>query len=336
VPDETVATSLAVGGSTVCRTERRLVEGGLERALDEGPRPGAARKLPGKEEALLVATACSSPPEGRARRTLELPAGEVVRLTERERVSRETVRRRLAGNAPEPWRRRMWCVPPVSGEHVARMEDVLDLHAAEPDPGRPVVRLDESPVRLIGEVRRPIPAAPGRAGRHDHECRRDGTVDLFVPLDARRPWREVEAGERRTAAGLAACMRELVDVDLPHAERIRVVLDDLSARSAGSLHEAFPAAEAHRILRRLEFHPTPEHAGWLSMAEIGIGVPRGRCLDRRTDHRERLEREIAARERERNAAGARVGRMFTTEKARAEMGRAYPGTAPPDPPAERS
>ena len=84
VPDEDIATSVAVGGSTVYRTKRRFVEGNLERALSEEPRPGAARKLSGTEEALLVATACSSPPEGRARWTLELLAGEMVRLTEHE------------------------------------------------------------------------------------------------------------------------------------------------------------------------------------------------------------------------------------------------------------
>jgi transposase len=153
VPDESIATSLAGGGSTVYRTKRRFGEGSLERALDEGPRPGAARKLSGKEEALLVAAACSSPPEGRARWTLALLAGEVVRLTEHERVSRETGRRRLAENAPKPWRRTMWCVPQVSGEHVARMEDVLDLYAEEPDPERPVVCVDESPMQLIGRAR---------------------------------------------------------------------------------------------------------------------------------------------------------------------------------------
>ena len=67
VPDEIIATSVAVGVSTVLRTKRRFVEGNLERALSEAPRPGAARKLSGKEEALLVATACAGPPEGRAR-----------------------------------------------------------------------------------------------------------------------------------------------------------------------------------------------------------------------------------------------------------------------------
>src|SRR5215217_251075 len=153
VLDETIARSLAVGGSTVYRTKRRFVEGNLARALDEEPRPGAARKLSGYEEALLVATACSSPPEGRARWTLELLAGEMLRLTQPKRLSRETVRRRLAENALKPWRQKRWCVPRVDGEYVARMEDVLDLYAEPPDPKRPVVCFDESPTQLIGEAR---------------------------------------------------------------------------------------------------------------------------------------------------------------------------------------
>src|SRR3979411_1811756 len=93
VSDEDIALSVGVGGSTIYRTKRRFVEGNLKRALSEEPRPGAERKLTGKEEALLVATACSSPPAGRARWTLELLADELVRLTAHESVSRETARR---------------------------------------------------------------------------------------------------------------------------------------------------------------------------------------------------------------------------------------------------
>ena len=152
VPDETIAKSLGVGSSTVYRTKRRFVEGNLEKALSEEPRPGATRKLSGKEEALLVATACARPPAGRARWTLELLAGEMVRLTEHESLSRETVRRRLSENALKPWRQKMWCIPQVNGEFVARMEDVLDLYAEMPDPQHPVVCFDESPAQLIGEV----------------------------------------------------------------------------------------------------------------------------------------------------------------------------------------
>jgi transposase len=163
VVDETIARSLGVGGLTVYRTKRRFVEGNLDKALYEEPRPGAKRKLTGQEEALLVATACSRPPEGRARWTIDLLAGEMVRLTDHGSVSRETVRRRLAETELKPWREKMWCVPKIDGEYVARMEDVLDLYAEPPDPARPVVCLDESPVQLIGKVRQSIPAAPGRA-----------------------------------------------------------------------------------------------------------------------------------------------------------------------------
>ncbi len=322
--DDTIASSVGVGGSTVYRTKRRFVEGNLDKALNEAPRPGASRKLTGKEEALLVATACSSPPEGRCRWTIELLAEEMVRLTAHEALSRETVRRRLAENELKPWRQKMWCVPKVNGEYVARMEDVLDLYAEEPDPKRPVVCFDESPVQLIGEVRRPVPPAPGRPERYDYEYRRNGTVNLFVTLDAHRPWRKVTVTQRRTALDFAERMRDLVDVDFFDADKIRVVMDNLSTHTPGSLYEAFPAPQAHHILSRLEFHFTPKHASWLNMAEIEIGVLKSQCLDRRIDNRPELEREIAAWQAQRNAAGARVKWMFTTEKARAKIARAYP------------
>ena len=327
MPDETIAQSLGVGGSTVYRTKRRFVEGNLDKALHEEPRPGAARKLSAQEEALLVATACSRPPEGRARWTIELLAGEFVRLTEHDGISRETVRRRLAETELNPWREKMWCVPKIDGEYVARMENVLDLYAEPPDPKYPVVCLDESPVQLIGEVREPIAAAPGQIERVDYEYRRCGTVNLFVAVDAHRPWRKVSVTQQRTAQDYAERLRELVDVDYPGATCIRVVQDNLSTHTPGALYEAFPAPEAHRILERLEFHYTPKHASWLNMVEIEIGVLKGQCLDRRIDDRVELEREIAAWQRRRNAAGARVKWMFTTEKARAKMGRAYPKPA---------
>jgi transposase len=249
--DEEIARSVGVGGSTVYRTKRRFVEGNLERALTEEPRPGAERKLADKEEALLVATACASPPAGRARWTLKLLAGAMVNLTDHKSLSHETVRRRLAENDLKPWRKDMWCIPQVDGEYVARMEDVLDLYAEAPDPKRPVVCFDESPVQLIGETRQPIPAEPGRLERYDYEYCRNGTVNLFIFLDVHLPWRKVKVTERRAAEDYAKCMRDLVDVHYPDAETIRVVQDNLSTHSAGALYRAFPPAEARRILRRL-------------------------------------------------------------------------------------
>ena len=147
-------------------------------------------------------------------------------------------------------------------------------------------------------------------------------------LDVNRSWRKVKVTERRTAQDFAACMRELTDVHYPKAEHIRVVLDNLSTHSAGALYQTFPADQARRVLRRLEFHYVPKHASWLNMVEIEIGVLAAQCLDRRIESYTRLLAETAAWEKQRNAERARINWMFTTEKARAKMGRAYPKPAP--------
>jgi transposase len=324
VSDEDIVRAVGVSGSTVYRTKRRFVEGNLEFALSEEPRPGAARKLSGKETALLVATACSNPPAGRKRWTLKLLASEMVRLTRHEDLSHETIRRRLAEDDLKPWRRDMWCIPQVDGSYVARMEDVLDLYAEPADPKRPVVCFDESPTQLIGEVRQPIPAEPGQPERFDCEYRRNGTANLFVFLDAHQPWRHVKVTDHRTAQDFAACMRDLADIHYPEADRIRVVLDNLSTHTAGALYETFAAPEAHRLLQRLEFHYTPKHASWLNMVEIEIGVLRGQCLDRRIGERCVLAAEIQAWLQQRNQSGARIRWKFTTRNARDRLARAYP------------
>jgi transposase len=188
VAEGVIAETLPCGTSTIYRTKKRLVEEGLDAALNEVAREGGRRKLTGKEEATLVALACSKPPEGHGRWTLQLLADHVVRLVEHDSISKETVRRRLAENELKPWRRKMWCIPAVDAEYVTRMEDVLDLYGERANAKRPVVCFDETPVQLIGETRVPTPAAPGRVRRFDYEYRRNGTANLFVFVDAHRPW----------------------------------------------------------------------------------------------------------------------------------------------------
>lgn len=325
--DERISKLVRVGTSTVYRTKRRCVEDGIEEAIHDRERAGGTRKLSVKEEALLIATACSKPMSGRARWTMQLLADEMVRLTGHTGVSRETVRRRLAENEIKPWQQKMWCVPKVDAEYVARMEDVLDLYASKPDPKQPIVSFDESPVQLIGESREPIPAAPGRPARVDYEYRRHGTANLFIFLDVHQPWRHVKITDRRAAGDFAECMRDLADVHYPKAQRIRVVLDNLSTHTPAALYQSFPPEEARRILRRLEFHYVPKHASWLNMVEIEIGVLKGQCLARRIADRATLVAEIATWVRERNDSGARIRWLFTVERARRKMGRAYPSPA---------
>ena len=331
--DAAIAASVQVGTSTIFRTKRRFVEGNLELALAETARPGAARKLSGKEEALLVATACSNPPPGRARWTLELLAGAMVALTTHGSLSDETVRRRLAENKLKPWQRKMWCIPKVDAEFVARMEDVLELYSEAPDRRRPVVSFDETPRQLIGEARVPVAARPGKPARFDYEYVRNGTANVFMFVDAHRPWRHAKVTDHRGNSDFAECMRDLVDEHFPNADCIRVVLDNLSTHRPAALYEAFAPAEARRILRRLEFHYTPKHASWLNMVEIEIGVLVAQCLDRRIPDKATLVSEVTHWERRRNAEKARINWLFTVERARTKLTRSYPLTAQLDVPA---
>jgi transposase len=322
--DRDIADMLHVGTSTVYRVKKRFVESEFAVVLDDDPRPGGSRKLTGKEEALLVAVACSKPPIGRARWTMQLLADAFVSMTEHTSLSDETVRRRLAEKSIKPWQEKMWCIPSVDADYVARMEDVLDLYAESPTRDEPVVCFDESPTQLIGEARNPIPAAPGKPKRIDYEYRRNGTANLFVFLDAHQPWRHVKVTNHRESKDFAECMQDLVDVHYPCAKRIRVVLDNLSTHTEAALYRTFPAQEARRILRRIEFHFVPKHASWLNMVEIEIGVMKKQCLDRRIATREELEHEIGVWQRARNDQRARVQWLFTVNKARQKMKRAYP------------
>lgn len=321
--DRDIIAALGTSTSTVYRLRRRFVEAGVDGAMTDRPREGGRRKLTGKEEATLVATACSEPPEGSARWTLELLAGEIARLTGHESVSRETVLRRLADNELKPWRRKMWCISKIDAEYIARMESVLDLYAQPVDPDDPVVSFDESPKQLIGEARVPVPAAPGRPRRVDYEYRRIGHVNLFVGVGVGFSWRHVKVTDRPSKLDFAECMRVLVDTHFPKAKRIRVVMDNLNTHRRSTLYETFRPVEARRILRRLELHFSPKHVSWLNMVEIEIGALSSQCLNRRVGERHVLEREIAAWQRKRNASGAKIKWMFSLDQARTKLTKIY-------------
>lgn len=321
---EAIALNVSSSTSTVFRTKQRFVEEGLKAALSEEPRPGAERKLSVNEEALLVATACSQPPTGRAVWTMELLADEMIRLTSHESLSAETVRRRLSEKELKPWQKKMWCIPKVDSEFVARMEDVLELAAEPPDANRPVVYFDETPRQLVGEARVPVAVKPGKPARFDYEYVRNGTANVFMFFDPNRKWRHAKVTDRRTNTDFAHCMRDLVDTHYADAELIRVVLDNLSTHTHSALYETFAPEEARRILRRLDFHYTPKHASWLNMVEIEIGVMVKQCLDRRIPDKQTLISEIAAWETQRNEEKATIKWLFSLEKARLKLRRSYP------------
>ena len=175
----------------------------MESALKERPRPGPRCKLNGKEEAHLIAVACSKPAEGHARWTLRLLADKAVELGFADSMSYESVRRTLKKkNELKPWRKKEWCIPKVSAAFVACMEDVLDLYEEPYDPKRPAVCFDETSKQLAAEKRAPIPAKPGRPERFDYEYKRKGTRNLFMLCEPLTGWRHVAVTERELLSNL--------------------------------------------------------------------------------------------------------------------------------------
>ena len=162
----------------------------------------------------------------------------------------------------------------MSADFVAHMEDVLDLYAEPYDPQRPVVCFDETSTQLLADISEPLPAKPGRPKREDYEYRREGTRNLFLACEPLAGWRHVAVTQRRTTEDFAHQMRWLVDEAYPDVPVIRMVLDNLNTHRKASLYQTFPAAEARRIAKRLEFHYTPKHGSWLNIACPGGG--RGR------------------------------------------------------------
>jgi uncharacterized small protein (DUF1192 family) len=204
------------------------------------------------------------------------------------------------------------------------MEDILEVYQRPYDPHRPLVCLDESSKQLIAETRVPIAAKPGQPGRHDYEYRRNGTANLFMMFAPLEGWRHVKVTDRHTALDYAQVLKELSDTHFPGSAKIVLVQDNLNTHKPASLYEAFPPAEARRLVERFEWHHTPKHGSWLDMAESELGVLSSQCLDRRIPDQQMLKEEVEAWHAERNRKHAKADWQFTTADARVKLKRLYP------------
>ena len=220
-------------------------------------------------------------------------------------------------------------IPPKnSAAFVWRMEEVLDLYEEPYDPLLPVVCFDERPCQLLAEVREPLPIGPGRPERRDHEYERRGMVHVSMAFEPLTGWRRTSVTERRRGREFAEEVRRLLGEDYPQAERVRLVLDNLSTHTAAAFYEAFPPEQARELARRVEFVHTPVHGSWLNMVEVEISVLVRQCLKRRLADIETLKKEVSAWAEERNRLGASVEWRFTTEDARAKLRKLYPAIEP--------
>jgi DDE superfamily endonuclease len=214
--------------------------------------------------------------------------------------------------------------PSQNAAFVAAMEDLLAVYARPLDRARPLVCFDECGKDLKAHTRPPQPARPDRSRREDSDYERAGSVNCFFIGAPYLGWRQVTVTARRTAIDVAHALRDVVDVHFPDAERIVLVTDNLNTHRPAALYQAFPPAEAWRILQKLEWHYTPTHGSWLNMAELELSVLHRQCLARRLPDVTTLEREVAAWVAERNAAGLTIDWHFTQEEARTRLPWLYP------------
>jgi hypothetical protein len=207
---------------------------------------------------------------------------------------------------------------------VGRTEDVLEVYHRPLDLARPVVCPDEVPVQLVGEVRAPLPATPGRPARYDYEYKRNGTADLFIAFTPLLGRRAIRVTERRTAADFAGFLRWVVEGVYAGAGRVVLVTDNLNVRAAGSLYEAFDPTIARRVAERVEWHDTPKHGSWPNVAEAEWAVRARQCLNRRVGSTDELRRRVEAWGDDRNHREVEARWRFATADARIRLRRLYP------------
>ncbi len=304
--DADIAEALSASVRTVERTRQKCVEQGVEAALNH-TRPYQTREkvLDGEAEARLVQLACSEPPDGREDWTMQLLADKLIELEVVETVSRETVRTTLKKNELKPWLKEEWCIPPEkNADFVCAMEDVLETYHVPHNPQRPLVCFDEGSRQQTKETRHALPVRPGDVAKYDYEYERNGTSNVFMFFAPLESWRHVKVTARRTMIDFAECLRDLVDLHFPDAEKIVVVMDNLNTHKFASLYAAFPPAEARRIMEKLEIHYTPKHGSWLNMAEIELSVLHRQCLKARIPDRATMKEKVAAWEQARNSTAA--------------------------------
>ena len=204
------------------------------------------------------------------------------------------------------------------------MEHILELYQKPYDLKRPMVCFDEKSFQLLAHMTDRLVLKPGRASRQDYEYKRNGTRNLFMFVEPKAGFRHVLLTNRRTKQDFAFAMRYLVDVIYPEVECIEVVMDNLNTHHYHSLVEFFGKQEADRIMNRLEFHFTPEHASWLNMAEIELSILSKQCLSRRIPIEWALTTEIVTWEAVRNEKKAKIRWNFTVHEARKVFKEHYP------------
>ena len=205
------------------------------------------------------------------------------------------------------------------------MEDVLETYERAYNPEHPLVCMDEQPVQLIKETRRPVPATENHPQRVDYEYERNGTASIFMFAEPLSGWREASARPRRTKTDWAIETARLLEGRYAECEKITLVCDNLNTHTKGAFYEAFAPERARALVRRIEFCCTPKHGSWLNIAENELSSMTRQCLSgRRIGDIETLQKEIAAWSTDVNNSQRGVDWQMKISDARCKLKSVYP------------
>lgn len=316
-----IAMILNVDQKTVTNIGHAYLESGFESALYDDERSGRPIDIDDRERSRIIAMVCSDPPEGIYRWTLDLIVDEIEkRHLVKSSISREMVRIILQEHDLKPWQEKMWCIAELDEEYIARMEDVLDVYERPYDQAFPVICLDEKPVPLIANKIEPLPPrGPGETMLKDYEYIRGGSANVFCAVEPKAGVYINKVTPTRCGLEFSIFLTELA-VRYKDAEKIVIVMDNLSTHSQSILKEHLGQEVGIKLWERFEVHHTPKHGSWLNQAEIAIGMYSRQCLgDGRVENLEHLKRITKLWNKRANRKGQVIKWRFTKSKARKSL-----------------
>ncbi len=314
IPEAQIMEVLGVGRTAIWRTRSAYLEGGAEYALGDVARTGKPRLYATDVEAKITVLACSEPPVGAKRWTLELLEQAAQRQADIGPISRETIRR-LLKKLPQTM---------AQGDVVHRRADrgipgsectICSIFMPVRTMRKNLLSVWTRRANNCSRIRGPLCQSiqPGSPAKQDYEYIRAGTCNLFVAVEPKGGRRTVVITEHRAKTDLwLSCSTLLAQVYVT-ARRIHLVMDNLNIHFRKCFEEVLGAKEAKALLRRVVFHYTPKHASWLNMAEIEIGILDRQCLDRRLPDRATLTAEVDAWQLCRNREKRSIEWTFTQD-----------------------
>jgi hypothetical protein len=214
----------------------------------------------------------------------------------------------------------MWCVADLNEEYIDKMEDALETYERPYDAEQPVVCLDEKPVTLHADVRPASLAKPGREARQDSEYERRGTANVFCAVEPKAGRHFTFPTPDRSGFQFAQVLFQLA-LQYPKAEKIHLVMDNLSSHQLKSLTDLYGKEMGSEVWNCFTVHYTPKHGSWLNQAEIEIGMFARQCLGkRRIPDLNTLRREARAWNRQMNRNRVKINWNFDRKAARRKFG----------------